>query len=271
MMGGDRYEAIAILWEVIMEPISPHTVITAARAARAAGGSFFTIKNYIKRGVLLYPGQESRAGQPRAFLVWGAYEFAVLTFLQRQGLSLDAARAVWREIIRLKLVDETDADRAAKGDETLMTFEELNDYKRKHWSPHADNTPPRNLPDILSGDLNGPIAAIRIKSHQHGVVPFFEVSIRPISRRFLVEWGQKWPGEWQMLVGSQEQAEPPQKFNFVPPENPLARPEGHEFDGDITIPVDRTQLLGAALFVNLNAVIWQVNQALAAQANENNA
>jgi hypothetical protein len=226
-----------------MEPISPHTVITAARAARAADGSFFTIKNYIKRKILLYPGHESRAGQPRAFLVWGAYEFAVLIFLQKHGLSLDAARAVWCEIIRRQLADEMDADRAATGPERLITFQELQDYKRKLLPQNADNTPPRNLPDILSGDPNGPIAAIRIKSHQHGIEGAFEVSIRPISRRLLVEWGQKWPGEWKMLIGSQEGA----------------------------IPADPTQLLGTALFVNLNAVIWQVNQALATQANEDDA
>jgi hypothetical protein len=226
-----------------MEPISPHTVITAARAARAADGSFFTIKNYIKRKILLYPGHESRAGQPRAFLVWGAYEFAVLISLQRHGLSLDAARAVWCEIIRQQLVDEMDADRPATGRESLLTFRELQDHQRKLLPQDADNTPPRNLPNILSGDPDGPIAAIRIKSHQHGVEGAFQVSIRPISQRLLVEWGQKWPGEWKMLIGSEERA----------------------------VPAAPTQLLGAALFVNLNAVIWQVNQGLATQANEEDA
>ncbi|MEI6557346.1 MAG: hypothetical protein WCO00_02985 [Rhodospirillaceae bacterium] len=128
--------------------------------ARAAATSVENIRNYVHRGVLLYPGSEPRAGYPREFPLYGAYEIALLNHFQRAGLTLEAARALWRALVWLQQDRE-----AAAGIE-------------------ATAAPPRSLPGVLSGDTaSGQLLVAALQAEKAGRAGAFKVLVRE------VQWG----------------------------------------------------------------------------------
>ncbi len=128
--------------------------------AKAAGTSVENIRNYVHRGVLLYPGSEPRAGYPREFPLYGVYEIALLNYFQRTGLTLEAAKAVWRAMIWLQQEHE-----AKVGIE-------------------ATAAPPRALPEVLNGDLtNGKLLLATLQAEKTGRIGVFKVVVRE------VQWG----------------------------------------------------------------------------------
>ncbi len=139
-----------------MLTLDPMTTISAPDAARAGGGSLFSLKNYIRRELMLFPGVEGRPGHGRPMNLWGAYEFAVLTELQREGLSLEAARAVWFKIVADLLENEGDVRRCvslvAKDFETA-TVPPLSIYL----AYGMQNDCPKALPAFMSGNVHSGI------------------------------------------------------------------------------------------------------------------
>ena len=126
--------------------------------AAAAGTTVENIRNYVHRGILLYPGSEPRAGYPREFPLYGAYEVAVLNHLQRAGLTLDAARTVWRALVTLQQERE-----AAAG----IT---------------ATAAPPRALPAVLSGEPGGDrVLAVALQAGKPGRNGTFKALVREIA------------------------------------------------------------------------------------------
>ena len=125
--------------------------------AKAAGTSVENIRNYVHRGVLLYPGTEPRAGYPREFPLWGVYEIALLNHFQRAGLTLEAAKTVWRALVRLQQESE-----ASDGIE-------------------ATAAPPKALPDVLSGDIaNGKLLLATLQAEKGGRAGTFKAQLREI-------------------------------------------------------------------------------------------
>jgi hypothetical protein len=113
--------------------------------AKAAGTTVENIRNYVHRGVLMYPGSEPRAGYPREFPLWGAYELALLNHFQRAGLTLDAARAVWRALVW------SQQEREARN------------------GIAATAAPPRALPEVLNGDSGtGRVLAVALQAEKTG-------------------------------------------------------------------------------------------------------
>ena len=155
--------------------------------AKAAGTSVENIRNYVHRGVLLYPGSEPRAGYPREFPLWGVYEIALLNHFQRAGLTLEAAKAVWRALVWLQQERE-----AAGGIE-------------------ATAAPPQGLPDVLSGDpATGRLLLAVLQAEKGGRAGGFKVQLREVQWGDLVGLRR---GFQTLLPGSE--AEPPlQTFLF---------------------------------------------------------
>jgi hypothetical protein len=140
--------------------------ISAPDVARATGGSPFTLKNYIKRGLMLFPGVEGRPGHARPMTAWGAYEFAFLVDAQRAGLSLDAARAVWRKIVTDQLLNE------GKADKRDVAFIPNDDAEPVPLQPQTvylqygkNNQAPQTAPDFMNGDLLSKIFVAVSVSH----------------------------------------------------------------------------------------------------------
>lgn len=130
--------------------------------AKAAGTTVENIRNYVHRGVLLYPGSEPRAGYPREFPLYGAYEIALLNHFQRAGLTLDAAKAVWRAIIQAQ------------------------QEKEDREGIEATAAPPTRLAEVLSGDpAGGKLLAVAIQAEKAGRAgaTAFRVLVRD------VQWG----------------------------------------------------------------------------------
>ena len=128
--------------------------------AKAAGTSVENIRNYVHRGVLLYPGTEPRAGYPREFPLYGVYEIALLNHFQRAGLTLEAAKAVWRALVWLQ------QEREASG------------------GIEATAAPPKALPETLSGDTaNGKLLLATLQAEKGGRAGAFKVQVRE------VQWG----------------------------------------------------------------------------------
>lgn len=155
--------------------------------AKAAGTSVENIRNYVHRGVLLYPGNEPRAGYPREFPLWGVYEIALLNHFQRAGLTLEAAKAVWRALVWLQ--QEREASGGIK----------------------ATAAPPKALPEVLSGDVaTGKLLLATLQAEKSGRAGAFKVQVRE------VQWGDLIGlrrGFQTLLPGSE--AEPPlQTFLF---------------------------------------------------------
>ena len=154
--------------------------------AKAAGTSVENIRNYVHRGVLLYPGTEPRAGYPREFPLWGVYEIALLNHFQRAGLTLEAAKAVWRALVWLQQEKE-----AKDGVE-------------------ATAAPPKALPEVLSGDTAGRILLATLQAEKSGRAGAFKVQVREVQWGDLVGLRR---GFQTLLPGSE--AEPPlQTFLF---------------------------------------------------------
>lgn len=127
--------------------------------AKAAGTTVENIRNYVHRGVLLYPGSEPRAGYPREFPLYGAYEIALLNHFQRAGLTLDAARTVWRALVAAQQERES-----REGVE-------------------ATAAPPRMPADVLSGDpANGKLLAVALQAGKTGRpgAALFKVHVREV-------------------------------------------------------------------------------------------
>ena len=139
-----------------VNPIDRRHSITAV--ARAAGTTVENIRNYVHRGILMYPGGEPRAGYPREFPLYGAYEVALLNHFQRAGLTLDAARAVWRALIAREQERE-----AADG----IT---------------ATAAPPRNLAEVLRGETEGggKVLAVMLLAEKTGRAGTFKVLVRDL-------------------------------------------------------------------------------------------
>ncbi len=140
--------------------ISADRLFSMSVVAKAAGTSVENIRNYVHRGVLLYPGSEPRAGYPREFPLYGVYEIALLNYFQRAGLTLDAAKAVWRGLIEMR----QDAE-AKEGIE-------------------ATAAPPKGLPEVLSGDAaTGKLLVVALQAEKAGRAGGFKVLLRE------VQWG----------------------------------------------------------------------------------
>lgn len=161
-------------------------MIPAPAVAKAADATLSALKNYVKRQSLLYPGPEPRAGHPRMMPVYGAYEFTVLIALQRAGLSLEAARAVWTKLMR----NQFSAEREPGGeDDAPMTFNETMGNAANRWTPGANNQHPRTLPSFMSGDIaNGEIVAISVRADRYGRSGEFRVSTRKLTPSFFANW-----------------------------------------------------------------------------------
>ena len=128
--------------------------------AKAAATSVENIRNYVHRGVLLYPGSEPRAGYPREFPLYGVYEIALLNHFQRAGLTLEAAKAVWRALVWLQQERETQA------------------------GIEATAAPPKALPETLSGDTAaGKLLMAALQAEKAGRAGAFKVQVRE------VQWG----------------------------------------------------------------------------------
>ena len=125
--------------------------------AKAAGTTVENIRNYVHRGVLRYPGSEPRAGYPREFPLYGAYEIALLNHFQRAGLTLEAAKAIWRALVGLQQERE-----AQDGVE-------------------ATAAPPRALPAVLGG--TGHVLAVAVQADKSGRAGAFKVLVREL------QWG----------------------------------------------------------------------------------
>ncbi|MEI8396973.1 MAG: hypothetical protein WCF85_19785 [Rhodospirillaceae bacterium] len=136
---------------------SPDRLFPMPAVAKAAGTTVENIRNYVHRGVLLYPGCEPRAGYPREFPLYGAYEVVLLHHFQRAGLTLDAAKAIWRALVELQQERER-----AEGIE-------------------ATAAPPRALPDALTGDSTaGKLLAVAVRSDKAGRAGAVKVLVREL-------------------------------------------------------------------------------------------
>ncbi len=139
---------------------SADRLFSMAVVAKAAGTMVENVRNYVHRGVLLYPGSEPRAGYAREFPRYGLYEIALLNHFQRAGLTLDAAKAIWRALVQL----QQDA-------EVKLGIE-------------ATAAPPRGLPAVLSGDLAaGKLLVVSLQTEKAGRAGGFRVLLRE------VQWG----------------------------------------------------------------------------------
>ena len=164
--------------------ILPDRLFPMPVVARAAGTSVENIRNYVHRGVLLYPGTEPRAGYPREFPLYGVYEIVLLNHFLRAGLTLDAAKAVWRALVWLQQERE-----ARDGIE-------------------ATAAPPRALPDVLSGDgANGKLLLVVLQSDKGGRSGALKAVVREVQWGDLVGLRR---GFQTLLPGSE--SEPPQNL-----------------------------------------------------------